>query len=380
MDNQTPARSLSAASGHIGSGAADFAPPASDNLDAQGNAIVGNGNGNGNGHGHGTGDELRTIIPLPDQCSLSDAVHFLSRTIPANEFGLPVYFLRSDLLGAALSGPYITQEDVDAASVGLFYTDGYPTLPTGSSFWSQLPHEPKIAHLAFTKYLEQGELDGIRQLDTLFIELSNDPRFSTILDAHQNQYQNAGATHADTDADYEDEDDDVGSTKLEGSGYGLGLQGLVSLYRQYYWSSRARAYDLFVVAAEQKRREHRIRKMENRHFIQAEQMFEQLLEKFQDPEWIEELNAKEAIEALETLVKIQRLSVGLTGQHASSNAGNVTAGRKGVTAEYIMRQVAQGTASTSGEGADRFTNKLQALLADPSQGMLIQEAILKLSH
>ncbi|MEB3089971.1 hypothetical protein, partial [Parvimonas sp. M20] len=151
---------------------------------------------------------------------------------------------------------------MDSAACGLFYQDGYPVTEIGGSFWNQLPHEPYPAFKRFMAYLEQAETHGIRQLDLLSVS---------------------------EDATVEE---------------------LQAYYMEFYWSARARAYDLFIVAAEAKKREHRIRKMENGHYANAGVLLERLMTRFEDPQWIEELNAKEAIDALETLIKVQRLSVG----------------------------------------------------------------------
>lgn len=268
-----------------------------------------------------------TIIPLPEGASISDAIYVLNKDIPVNEYGLPLYFLRSDLLAPSMA--CLTQDAVDQAACGLFYPDGYPVLENGGTYWNQLPHEPYNAYMQFQKYLDMVEDHGIRQLDLL-----------------------AAAEHED-------------------------LLNYQALYREYYWSSRARAYDLFITAAEQKKREHRIRKMENTHFEKTRALMEKLLARFDDPDWIEELSAKEALEGLETLIKLQRLSVGLTGQHASSNAGNNIP--KGASAEFIVRQITKNASDVGGANTDRFQNKLLDLLNDPTQGMAVQEMVLRVN-
>jgi hypothetical protein len=271
-----------------------------------------------------------TLIPrilLPEGCSKSDAIHILAQRTPQNDFGLPTYFIRGDMLPYDLG--VLTQDDVDVAATGLFYFEGYPTLQNGTSFWNQLPHEPYQAYLLFSKYIDQAEETGIRQIDML-----------------------AGITGKD-------------------------VEELQNLFREFYWQSRARAHDIFIAAAEMKKREFRIRKMENTHYSAAGSLLDKLLEKFKDEAWIEELNAKEAIEALETLAKIQRLSVGLTGQHASSTPKD--APQAGASVENIIRNMTRGAgaevADTSG-----FAGRLQALLENPEEGMVVQEAILRIGR
>jgi hypothetical protein len=272
-------------------------------------------------------DPKNDLIILPEGATRADAVYYASQRIPMNEFGLPTWFYRSDLIHDL---GHLRQADLDSAAEGLFYPDGYPVTQYGSSFWQQLPHEPFTQFNYFSKFLEQAFILGIRQLDVLSGEL------------------------------------------------GIDLPQLQQVYREFYWSSRARAYDLFITAAEAKKREYRIRSMENDHFIEAGGLLAKLKERFQgeNGEWIEELSAKEAIEVMETLVKIQRLSVGLTGQHASSNVGQP--GRVGASAEFILRQITK-SAGMSDANSDQFQHKLQDLLADPEQGMKLQELIFRVN-
>jgi hypothetical protein len=264
------------------------------------------------------------LVVLPAHYSRDQAVAYLSKTIDTNQYGLPQYFIRSDLLN--LQGDAISQDDIDAASVGLHYHDGYPTLENGQAFWNQLPHEPSASFRLFLKYVEQAEEQGIRQLDLLAV-------------AENEQ-----------------------------------LQNLRSLYNEFYWSTRARAYDLFNTAAELRKRQMRIRSMENKHFDLAQKRMDELLSKFEDKEWFEELNAKEAIEAIVELAKLQRLSVGLTGNNASSLPKNPMP--EGASVEHIMEQLTRG-ANMSQDSGDSFHAKLTSLLNDPESGMQVQEAILR---
>jgi hypothetical protein len=272
------------------------------------------------------------IIVLPEGCSRGDAVAILSRDIGTNQYGLPQYFIRSDLLSM---GANLTQDDVDSAAIGLFYQEGYPTLEDGTAFWNQLPHEPQTAHNYFQKYIEQAQEEGIRQLDLLAVSL------------------------------------------------GVDLIQLKALYHEFYWSVRARAYDLFITAAGERKRQLRVRTMEDAHFNLAAQRLQALEAKFaidpNDPEssWINELNAKEAIEALIELAKLQRLSLGLTGQHASSQPSNPLP--PGASAQTIMEHLTRG-ANLAQEGQDNFLGRLNALLHDPEQGMQVQEAILRIGR
>lgn len=265
------------------------------------------------------------ILVFDEDATKGNIVWELSQRIPQNEFGLPQFFFRSDMI----LGTQIAEDDIDAASVGLFYYDGYPQLANGSSFWNQLPHEPQVKFELFQAYLDQAAEIGIRQLDML-----------------------SAACDKSTEE-------------------------LLDISHEFYWSSRARAYDLFIVAAEAKKRQHRIRKMENTHFEQSGDLLEKLKARFEGEfaDWIEELNAKEAVEVLIELAKLQRMSVGLTGQHASSTSREFGPGE---STEAIMRKLSQGTAAGGGHG-EGFAAALQSLLENPEEGATIQAAILKVT-
>ena len=266
-------------------------------------------------------------ILLPQNCTRHQAVAVLSKKVRLNEFGLPPSFIRSDMLPSNLGT--LTQADVDNASEGLFYYEGFPTLANGTTFWHQLPHEPYNAYQAFMAYIEQAEDLGIRQLDLLSVQLNTD------------------------------------------------LDAIQVFYHEYYWQARARAHDVFQVAADQKRRILRTRKMENNHYDTAKTLLDKIVQRFADPDWIEELNAKEAIEVLDTLVKIQRLSMGLTGANASSISKNAMPA--GTDTEAIIRGITRNSGmSQQAEGS--FVDKLRALTADESDGMRIQEAILRIGY
>lgn len=263
------------------------------------------------------------VYVFDEGATKGDIIYELSSRIPVNEFGLPIFFLRSDLLP---SGTHLSQADVDVAAMGLFYYEGYPTTEKGGSFWNQLPHEPRADFELFQQYLDQAALIGVRQLDMLSVDS------------------------------------------------GRPLEDISEVCRCFYWGPRARAYDMFIVAADRKKREHRIRNMEDRHYLEADDLFKKLMGRFkgENEDWIDELNAKEAIEAMETLVKLQRMSVGLTGQKASSTPADALPGE---SSEAIIRQIAQ-RATQTGQGNNTFGAQLDALL-NGEDGAQLQDLIIR---
>jgi hypothetical protein len=265
----------------------------------------------------------RQRVILPEGCSKGVAIHILSKSIPVNEYNLPIYYLRSDILPYDLGD--LTQDDVDGCVASLSYAEGYPSTPENRLWWSQLPHEPFASYILFQEYLKQAVELGIRQIELL-------------ADAQKVQ-----------------------------------LEDVTEMYHEYFWSARARAYDLFQSAADRKKRELRIRSAEDHDYKLATKMMEKLQARFSeepDAEWWNELTAKEALDALEQLLKIRRLSLGLTGQHASSLPRN---GIQSESVEVIMKSLV-GAGMTA--GADAATD-IRSLLADPESAMMAQTLIIR---
>jgi hypothetical protein len=268
------------------------------------------------------------LLVLPDGCSRGEAIEHMSRGIPTNDYGLPLYYLRSDLLDlpAVCQMGYIDQGDLDAAGELLSYTDGYPTFRSGSPFWTQAPHEPREAYLLFQRFLDLAELEGIRLIDSLAREES----------------------------------------------VPLDLVRQHSL--EFYWSSRARAFDLFVVAAEAKKREVRTRKTEDTHFTEAQNLLNAILLRFQqDKDLLEKMDGPELLEAFDKMVKIQRLSLGLTGQNASTTNKDMAPAS---SVEVILRQLTKNSGQAD-QTTDERQNRLALLMSDPDSAMQIQELIVR---
>ena len=265
-------------------------------------------------------------IILPEGATKADAVVHLSKDVPNNEYGLPVYFLRSDLLPYPLTT--LTTADVDPATVELDYSEGYPTYSNGKIFWQQLPHEPFSDFLLFQKYLDQAMELGIRQIQLLAMD------------------------------------------------NGMSLQKVSDCAKEYLWTVRARAFDLFQVAAEKKRRELRARQVESRDYEMAGQLIAQLLAKFEDPDYINTMSPNEAVKALIDLAKLRRISLGLS---ANGNAGAAADNpNSGATAEFIMRNITKSIGS--GEDQGGLTPELISMMSDPNFTMQAQELIFRVQR
>lgn len=270
-----------------------------------------------------------SIIVLPLNSSHGEAIRHLSNTIPTNDYGLPLYFIRSDMLDWTAIEAYghISHDQLEMACELLEYADGYPTLKTGSPFWTQLRHEPHDAHILFKNFLDLDEAAGIRLLDHLAIQ-ENVP-----------------------------------------------LERIRELSLEYYWSARARSYDLFVVAAEAKRREVRTRKTEDSHFTLAGGILDKVVNRINtNPDLIEKMDAKDLFDLFEQMVKVQRLSLGLTGANASTNQGLPMT--PGASVEVAFRTLTKNIGLT-GNAQEGIQERLKLLMGDESTALLAQELVIK---
>jgi len=276
----------------------------------------------------GTATSMGSCTLFREGAQLGDVVATLSKKTPANEYGLPIFFYRSDILASSniLQQGFIPDEDATAAIVPIAYEDGYPTMPNGTPWWYQMDHEPLPAYTLFKCFLEQAEQEGIRILANLAAQ------------------QNVPA-------------EVMSQTSME-----------------FYWTARARAYDLFIVAAEAKRREHRIRKTENYHFEQADKLLKPILDRFNsNPDLVEGLSAMEMLEFFERLHKIQRTSLGLTGQQSSTNKD---APSPGSSVEVILRSLTKNSGLTE-QGQEAIGSRIQAMLANPEMAIMAQEMVIR---
>lgn len=264
-------------------------------------------------------------IVLPEGATRADAILEMSKNIPENQYGLPAFFYRSDLLPFDLST--LKQEDADACVVDLNYDEGYPTYKGAHIFWQQLPHEPLEDYLLFARYIDQAEEMGLRQLHML---------------AHNNN---------------------------------VPMIRVQTLYHEYYWKARARAHDLFQVAADRKLRELRSRRLEDKHFRQAEDLMRTLNNKIEDSgeDIFANLSGKELLECMRLLINIQRVSNGLP---QNGNAGfTPTNPDAAMDGKALMEDITKNAAG--GQDGLGLGGGLLELLKDPKFAIQAQSIVLQ---
>jgi hypothetical protein len=296
----------------------------------------------------------------------------LTRNLPLNDFGLPDYIYRTDLIdieavkeaidiiklsakgpqqakpsntiggvvlksaGSKLAGKLEEKHEekkdelkaktdlalkmLAAAQVRLDYHEGFPTLPDGMPMWGTLPAEPMEAYHAFTEYME---LPGNRHVHLL-------------------------TTYP--------------------------LEDLLQWIHMYYWQFRCKSFDLFRVAHAQKLRQKRLLNSEDNHYVIADKMIKALqpaLDGISEDDLMA-LAPAEKILLMEKAIKLQRLALGLpmNGGPTPEDA------RKVIPQHVLIQQINQpGVITTAKDGVDSYS----ALHDDPDMLEKAQELILHMN-
>jgi hypothetical protein len=230
-------------------------------------------------------DEAATHIQLPstiygpirtiqyshiiDRRSLMDQ---LSKTIPLNQYGLPEFLYRPDLLNPDDFKTYPTvekawklQETLNAAIIHIAYHQGFPTFAEGLPIWTPFPFETDEAQRAFAEYLE---LEGVRSIHMMISWSIDDLMEWMILNS---------------------------------------------------WVPRAKAFDLYRMAYAQRKRQQRILTTEENHYEEADKLLKVATRKLGSltQEDLDNMSIIEAAKVFDIATKIQRVSLGLPAQGAA---------------------------------------------------------------
>lgn len=270
-------------------------------------------------------DTVYNRIILPQGATAVDAIKHLLKGIPQNEFGLPAFFYRSDLLPYDLG--HFEQSDAEAAIVDLDYSDGLPTYNGGHLFWEKLPHESQTDFLAFQRYVEMADTIGIR------------------------------------------------TTHILAKEQGLELGHIEALATLFFWRPRARAYDLFYIAANRKLRERRSRTLEDQHFLMAENILNTIKDEI-NTEKFGELTLKEQLDCVRQLMNMMRISSGLP---QNGNAGAVPYNPDAAKdTKNLMEDITKGV--QQGDNGLGLGGGLAELLKDPNFAFEAQKIVLRVRH
>lgn len=269
-------------------------------------------------------------IDLSKCATRADFMKGLARNIPTNEFNLPLFIYRADLISPpVISVDAEEQFDysqlsnmLDAAQVQLTYDQGFPTIANGQPIWAQLEYEDRKSFDAFLQYLDQP---GAR----LLTDIISEP-----------------------------------------------LDLLTNWYVLNFWNVRALAYDMFKIAHHQRLREHRILALNDKHYIEGERAFNKLAsvlgDKLNDTEQMKEMSIPEIVSALEKMGKIQRLAAGL-----STTGGKDEPPKQTTSVEVITREISQ---SSNPGRRDNEDSDISELLANPDLLNKAQELIIRVQN
>jgi hypothetical protein len=284
-------------------------------------------------------------VPNAIVASKGDIFRILNQNIPLNNYHLPDHIYRADLVGQDVLSLSVKDKALvlESASMPITFDHGYPAINETTPMWEQLPCEPADAYNAYMVYLELPEKS---QHDNPIRLL---PLISTV-------------------------------TKIA-------LKTITDWCHMYYWHWRARAYDLFLIAAHRKQREQRIMSIEGAHFKQADE----LLQKVQvlanrkldqeinayadDPDAQTESKLRDIIGMAKELIQIQRISVGLPA-NGISNINMQLDGPRHTTAGETFKHIAKESAGEDTPG--QRSAEMDTLLANPDDLSAVQELMIKL--
>lgn len=320
-----------------------------------------------------TTDQQLPAIQLNTKANL---LKELSEDIPQNDFGLPDYYYRTDLL-PDMTHMEETQriEYLQMAAVELDYSQGYPLLPTGEPFWSQLPHEPPEAYRAFVAYMDTPRPEN-RRISSHVLKNKPHPLECGVASA---EAQSARVALGDMP---------IRQLHLLTDLLGLTMEKVLTYVHTYCWAGRVKAYDLFTAAAHKKRRQQRRMDLEDDHYDKAnflmQRAYAQLMGTFDhlatldedDPDKFSAMKPKDLLDMIDKMAKLQRVAVGLTANGASAASAAKDATPANANLEVIMRTLAKATGDEVKKDTNSDTTK--QLLQDPAALQQAQELIIRM--
>lgn len=267
--------------------------------------------------------------------------------IPRNDYELPQYLYAPAYISEDFFElEYEAQVSIlNCAVVRITYDEGFPAFNGGTPIWSQMPEEPDSMYEAFQAYIKQTETLAIRQL--------------------------AAVTH-----------------------HLHGMPDLQQGHLYYSWAARSRAFDLYHIAAHQKMRERRILSTNDQVFLKAESLLKGLDVYFNMPgdeegtedeegnivqgslRWLEELTPAVALKFMETLNKVQRMSLGLSasGQERTSEDAP-----KNADIGVLLQTLAAGGLNSNATSDEEVRTSVETLLSDPATAELAQRLLVQSS-
>ena len=256
----------------------------------------------------------------------TDFVRELSRTLPLNEYNLPIYVYNPAFLDIRLlldtqrtEAKHLLGDMLTNAVTYVQYDHGYPTIKDDSPLWSQLPWETTTGFAAFLQFLE---LEGAR-----------------------------------------------GIHKIPSVEPGL----LREWYHENIWAFRAKAYDAYLTAHHARLREKRIFTVQDDQFKKSQKLLQKVNDALEakSNEHMESLDFDKLVTSFARLAKVQQDSLGI----GTSKDGTPPMGS---SVEVIMRKAAEGQGQI--RKVDNDTVDMESLLSDPQALEAAQELIIKVNQ
>lgn len=291
---------------------------------------------------------INSLAPI--EHSKGDIFRKLNQAIALSDHHIPTHLYRADLIPLDIfqSPPQERQAILNAATLEVTFTHGYPAFGEVTPIWERLPCETEDAFNAFVVYLElpeKTEGDNIRFLPLI--------------------------SH---------------TTKIP-------VSKLADYCHIFYWHWRSRAYDLFIAASLRKQREMRIMSIEGKHFKMAEEALSKVMslatmkldyelalakpDKDGEVDMEGTARLKEIIDMADKLVAIQRVSVGLPAKGPATVDVNVNLPRNAPVQE-VFKQIAK--ESVDDTDTLHRSEDVDALLQNPDDLASIQEMMIRLSN
>lgn len=267
---------------------------------------------------------LRAINVGERPLSRWELIRELTRQIPLDDYSLPQYLYRSDLLDPSTllsshvrAHPHFAQEMLDQAIVHVKWDQGFPTILREDPLWARLEFEPENAFRCFLEYASQEGIRSIHKID-----------------------------HESRDL-------------------------VLEWFHMYYWMPRAKALDMFRAAHHYRLRERRILDLEDNHWIEGEKIMKRLQNAISNKteEQLLEMDVDKLISSMERIAKIQRSAVGL------STSGGDQVQPKSTSVEVAIKNTTQ-------EGPRKVEENLldPALFEDPALLSAAQDLVIKVSN
>lgn len=270
-------------------------------------------------------------IDLSSITSRAQLLCSLTNNIPQNEYNLPRFIYRPDLLDHHLfsaqknEDPLLEnerfremQDQLDSATIKLDFYEGFPSID-GSPIWQKLPFESPTDFDVFERYTK---IPGARQLGNIV-----------------NTSSNGGPT----------------------------LQEAQELYHLYFWGFRTLAHDTFAIAHYQRLKQQRILSTDNVHFLEAEKLLSNLQAHFNEINWELVKDPQVFVTILEKVTKLQRMALG------QSATGEKTAQTPSL--ELIMRNLTAGQENLKPQESSQ--KGAMEILSDPTLTDKAQELIIR---